>query len=483
MKKNPSNLQSMDLKKNLIPDKVENIHLTAICGTGMAALACMLKDMDFEVTGSDQKTYPPMSDFLSIKGIKVAEGFNEKNIFSTHDLIVVGNAVKKDNPEINKMNKLGLNFCSMPQAVNRFVADGKKTILVTGTHGKTTTSSIMAWILYIAGLDPSFIIGGILRNFNSNYRLGKGEFIVIEGDEYDTAYFDKGPKFLHYDPHMAVITSVEFDHADIFKDIDQVKKAFDIFISGISQKSTLIAFDSDKNIDGLISGRECCVIKYGKNTSSAWGLGKVFYAPPWTFFEVLKQGKTFKTFKTGIFGEHNLLNTLAAVAVADKLMIPKEVIAKALESFQGVKRRQEIRGQKRGITVMDDFAHHPTAVKETVKAVKSFYQNKRLIAVFEPRTNTSMRNIFQNRYPLSFDHADIICIRKPPLLNKIPPDEHFSSEKLVNDLQNRGKDAHYFPNTKSIIKYLENTAKPGDLVLVMSNGGFNNIHESLLKSL
>ncbi|MCK5508441.1 MAG: UDP-N-acetylmuramate:L-alanyl-gamma-D-glutamyl-meso-diaminopimelate ligase, partial [Desulfobacterales bacterium] len=230
----------MDMNKNLIPDKVKNIHLIAICGTGMSALACMLKDMGFEVSGSDQKTYPPMSDFLSIKGIKVKDGFNEKNIFSALDLVIVGNAVKKDNPEINKMNKLGLNFCSMPQAINRFVTDGKKTILVTGTHGKTTISSIMAWILYVAGLDPSFIIGGILRNFNSNYRLGKGNFIVIEGDEYDTAYFDKGPKFLHYDPHMAVITSVEFDHADIFKDIDHVKKAFDIFISGISQKSTLI---------------------------------------------------------------------------------------------------------------------------------------------------------------------------------------------------------------------------------------------------
>ncbi|MCG2830517.1 MAG: UDP-N-acetylmuramate:L-alanyl-gamma-D-glutamyl-meso-diaminopimelate ligase, partial [Desulfobacteraceae bacterium] len=350
-------------------------------------------------------------------------------------------------------------------------------------HGKTTTSSIMAWILYVAGLDPSFIIGGILKNFNSNYRLGKGKFIVIEGDEYDTAYFDKGPKFLHYDPHMAVITSVEFDHADIFKDIDHVKKAFDIFISGISQKSTLVVFDSDKNIDGLISDRECCVIKYGKDTNSTWGLGKVSYAPPWTFFEILKKGKIFKTFKTRIFGEHNLLNTLAAVAIADKLMIPNEVIAKALESFQGVKRRQEIRGQKRGITVMDDFAHHPTAVKETVRAVKSFYQNKRLIAVFEPRTNTSMRNIFQNIYPLSFDHADIICIRKPPLLNKIPPDEQFSSEKLVNDLQNTGKDAHYFPDTESIIKYLEKTAKPGDFVLIMSNGGFDNIHDNLLKIL
>ena len=473
----------MDLNKNLIPDKVKNIHLIAVCGTGMGALACMLKDMGFEVTGSDQKTYPPMSGFLISKGIKVADGFDENNISIEHDLIVIGNAVKRDRPDINKMNKLGLNFCSMPQAINRFVADGKKTILVTGTHGKTTTSSIMAWILYVAGFDPSFIIGGILKNFNSNYRLGKGKFIIIEGDEYDTAYFDKGPKFLHYDPCMAVITSVEFDHADIFKDIDDVKQAFDIFISSISQESLLVAFDRDKNIDGLISGRKCCIIKYGKNTSSAWSLGKVSYTPPWTFFEVLKQGKTFKTFKSGIFGEHNLLKTLAAVAIADKLMIPDELIAKALESFQGVKRRQEIRGQKRGITVMDDFAHHPTAVKETVRAVKSFYQNKRLVAVFEPRTNTSMRNIFQNIYPLSFDHADIICIRKPPFLNKIPSDEHFSSERLVDDLRNRGKDAHYFPDTESIIKYLEKTAKPGDLVLVMSNGGFDNIHDKLLKRL
>ncbi|MBU4185814.1 MAG: UDP-N-acetylmuramate--L-alanine ligase [Proteobacteria bacterium] len=472
-----------NLSKNLIPDRVKNIHLIAVCGTGMSALACMLKDMGFEVTGSDQKTYPPMSDFLFSKGIKVTEGFNGKNISIDHDLIVVGNAVTKENPEIKKMYELGLNFCSMPQAINRFIANGKKTILVTGTHGKTTTSSIIAWILYEAGLDPSFIIGGILKNFNSNYRLGKGEFIVIEGDEYDTAYFDKGPKFLHYDPYLAAITSVEFDHADIFKDIEHVKQAFNTFISGISQKNTLVAFDRDKNIDSLIRGKKCGIIKYGQDTSSAWKLGKVSYAPPWTFFEVLKQGKTFKAFKTRIFGEHNLLNTLATVAITDKMMIPNEVIAKALESFQGVKRRQEVLGEKKNITIMDDFAHHPTAVKETVRAVKSFYQNKRLIAVFEPRTNTSMRNIFQNIYTLSFDHADIICIRKPPLLNKIPPNEHFSSEKLVDDLRNRGKDAHYFPDTESIIKYLEKTAKPGDLVLIMSNGGFDNIHHDLLKRL
>ena len=223
----------MDLNKNKISENVKNIHLIAICGTGMGALGSMLKDLGYTVTGSDHKVYPPMSEFLSNKGIQIAEGFNEKNVSYGPDLVVVGNAVSKDNPEVVKMDQMGLEFCSMPQAVNRFVAADKKQLVITGTHGKTTTSSILAWILYHAGLDPVFMIGGIVKNFNSNYRLGKGDYIVIEGDEYDTAFFDKGPKFLHYDPFMAILTGVEFDHADIFKDIDQVRQAFDSFISGI----------------------------------------------------------------------------------------------------------------------------------------------------------------------------------------------------------------------------------------------------------
>jgi UDP-N-acetylmuramate: L-alanyl-gamma-D-glutamyl-meso-diaminopimelate ligase len=473
----------MDLSRNRISDPVKSIHMIAICGTGMGALASMLKDMGFEITGSDQKVYPPMSEFLSSRDIKITEGFSEHNIAYGPDLVIVGNAVSKDNPEVVGMDQMGLEFCSMPQAVNRFIASGKKPLVITGTHGKTTTSSILAWILYEAGMDPTFMIGGILKNFESNYRLGTGEHMVIEGDEYDTAFFDKGAKFLHYDPSVAILTGVEFDHADIFKDIQHVKQAFDAFITGISPQNTLVAFDDDKNVSDLVQGKSCKMVKYGRYAESVWRLGSVSIQQPWTFFDVLKYGTVFGNFKTRLVGEHNMLNALSAIAVADTLAIPVEAIARSFESFEGVKRRQEIRGEKSGITVMDDFAHHPTAVRETLRAVKPFYPNGRLIAVFEPRTNSSMRNIFQNIYPLSFDGADIICIRQPSLLDKIPPKERFSSQQLVNDLKNQGKDAHFFPDTNEIIDFLITEAKSGDLILVMSNGGFDNIHERLLKSL
>jgi UDP-N-acetylmuramate: L-alanyl-gamma-D-glutamyl-meso-diaminopimelate ligase len=473
----------MDLSKNKISENVKSIHLIAICGTGMGALGSMLKDLGYKITGSDQKVYPPMSEFLSSKGIAISEGFNEKNVSYGPDLVIVGNAVSKDNPEVVRMNQMGFEFCSMPQAVNRFIAAGKKSLIVTGTHGKTTTSSILAWILYQAGLDPGFMIGGILDNFGSNYRIGKGEYFVIEGDEYDTAFFDKGPKFLHYDPFMAILTGVEFDHADIFKDIEHVRRTFDAFIAGISPRSTLLAFDNDKNVADLISERQCRIVKYGRNVNALWHLGAVSIDPPWTFFEVLKHDAVFGNFKTRLVGEHNLLNALSTIALAHDLLIPKDIIAKALETFGGVKKRQEVRGERRGITVIDDFAHHPTAVRETIRAVKPFYPQGRIVAVFEPRTNSSMRKVFQNIYPLSFDDADLICIRNPSRLDKIPPAERFSSQKLVADLKHRGKDAHYFPDTDPIIDFIVSEAKPGDLILIMSNGSFDNIHERLLSVL
>ena len=473
----------LDLNKNRIPENIKKIHLIAVCGTGMGALACMLKDMGYEVTGSDEKIYPPMSDFLAAKGIALMQGFSADNLSCCPDLVVVGNAVRRDNPEAVKMAELGSCFCSMPQALNRFAADDKSSLIVTGTHGKTTTTSILAWILYKAGLDPSFMIGGITKNFNSNYRIGKGKYFVVEGDEYDTAFFDKGPKFLHFDPLIAILTSIEFDHADIFRDLDHVKETFSRMIEKISPKSSLIVFDGDTNIKSLISKSSCKIEKYGKNSGSEWKLGSFRVEPPWTFFEVMKKGKAFGSFKTKQVGEHNLLNALSVVAAADNLKVPVDTIHEALETFEGVKRRQEIRGERKGITVMDDFAHHPTAVKETIKAVRPFYPDGRIIAVFEPRTNSSMRNIFQDVYPLSFDKADIICISKPPLLEKIPPDERFSSEKLVEDLKVMEKDAYFFSNTQSIIEFLVKAAKSGDLILIMSNGGFENIHERLLAAL
>ena len=462
---------------------MQTIHLIAVCGTGMGALACMLRDLGYEITGSDQKIYPPMSHFLAQKGIKMNDGFRTENVSYGPDLVIVGNAVTKDNPEVKEMRRRGLYFCSMPQALNRFVATGKQTLLVSGTHGKTTTCSILAWMLYEAGYDPSFMIGGLLKNFNSNYRLGKGAYFVVEGDEYDTAFFDKGPKFLHFQPQMAVLTSVEFDHADIFNDLDHVKEIFESLVAALPGSSTLLAFDGDQNVIEVIGNHHCRIERYGHKATSSWRLGAVSAEPPWTVFEVFKSNEPFGTFKTKLYGEHNLLNALAVIAIADGLNIPVDVIAKALQTFEGIKRRQEIRGQKRQITVMDDFAHHPTAVRETVRAVKSVVSSGRLIAVFEPRTNTSMRSVFQKEYSDVFDPADIICIRKPPLLEKIPCGQRFSSEQLVEDLNNRGKNAHYFPDTDTILDFLLATARPGDHILIMSNGGFDNIHQRLLENL
>jgi UDP-N-acetylmuramate: L-alanyl-gamma-D-glutamyl-meso-diaminopimelate ligase len=473
----------MDMRKNRIPEEVQRIHLIAIGGTAMGALACMLKDLGYSVSGSDQRVYPPMSYFLSQHGIQVMDGFHKTNLSDPPDLVVVGNAVTKDNPEVLAAAEMGVHFCSMPQALNRFVAAGKKILLVTGTHGKTTTSSLLAWLLAEAGYNPTFVIGGILKNFDSNYHLGKGEYIVIEGDEYDTAFFDKGPKFMHYPPAVAVLTSVEFDHADIFRDLDHVIAIFDDFLAGISERGTLIAFEGDHNVVNLLNHRSCQIERYGIDLNADWRLADILIDAPWTSFEVFKHNKWFGRFRTRLFGNHNLYNALAVIAVADRLMISAKLISRGLETFQGIKRRQEIRGQKRQIMIMDDFAHHPTAVRETIGAVKAQYSNRRLVAVFEPRTNSSMRKVFQSVYPRAFEMADVICIRKPPLLEKIPVGDRFSSEKLVDDLRKREKDAYFFPTTGAIIDFLVEAAKPGDIILIMSNGGFDNIHDRLMDRL
>ena len=399
---------------NRLPESIRRIHLIAVCGTGMGALACMLKDSGYEVTGSDQNVYPPMSRFLQEKGIEVARGFSGDNLALPPDLVVVGNAVSKTNPEVQRMMEMGLAYCSMPQALNHLVAAGKKPIVVTGTHGKTTTAALIAHLLDQAGLDPTFMIGGILNNFGGNYRLGSGEHFVVEGDEYDTAFFDKGPKFLHFRPHAAVLTSVEFDHADIFTDLNHVKRVFGKFVAALPTSCRLVAFDEDRNVEDLISNAPCTVERYGELPDSHWHLKNIRMQPPRATFEVSRAKQSFGGFSSPLMGEHNLRNVLAAIAVADYLQIPADKIRKALDSFTGIRRRQEIRGERSGVTVMDDFAHHPTAVRETIQAVRPFYRTGRVVAVFEPRTNSSMRDVFQDTYAQSFDGADLVCIRKPP---------------------------------------------------------------------
>lgn len=465
------------------PDEVRHIHLIAICGTGMGALACLLKDVGFKITGSDQHVYPPMSDFLIQKNIRLYEGFGPENLEDSPDLVVVGNAVSKDNPEVEAMVARGIPYCSMPEAINRFGAAGKQQIVITGTHGKTTTSSFIAWMLSSAGLAPSFLIGGIVSNFGSNYQVGNGAHIVLEGDEYDTAFFDKGAKFLHYTPEIAVLTSIEFDHADIFNDLEHIKTTFGRLMKNLPQQSALLAFDQDVNIDEVLTRAACRIQRYGHLAESEWSLGRVKIEPPFTRFEVLHQNEFWAEYKTRMIGHHNLCNLLAGIAVGVHVGLSQEQIGHALETFEGVRRRQEIRGVKNGVIVMDDFAHHPTAVLETVRAVKSFYEKHRVIAVFEPRTNSSMRNVFQERYAAAFEHADLICIRQPPLLEKIPAGQRFSSERLVEDLKARNKEAFYFPDTDAIIEYLITESRAADVVLVMSNGGFDDIHNRLLQQL
>ncbi|MFZ5572433.1 MAG: UDP-N-acetylmuramate:L-alanyl-gamma-D-glutamyl-meso-diaminopimelate ligase [Thermodesulfobacteriota bacterium] len=474
----------MDPEKNRIPEDVKRIHLIAVCGTAMGALACMLKELGYEVTGSDQKVYPPMSDFLREKGVVIADGFHADHLAYGPDLVVVGNAVSRDNAEARAVAAMGLPYCSMPQALNHFGVADKQSVLITGTHGKTTTSALMAWVLFRAGLDPTYMIGGIVKNFNSNYRIGQGPYVVIEGDEYDTAFFDKGAKFMHYSPRLTILTSVEFDHADIFTDFEHVRRTFERFIGGLSSRSDLVAWGDDPTVVAVSGRTSGATALYGTGAGLDYQLRNLRIEPPFSLFDIAeKNGAVIDGFRVPLAGEHNLLNTLAVIVAASKLGVPLETTRAALESFASVKRRQEVRGVKAGITVMDDFAHHPTAVRETIRALKPFYTKGRLIAVFEPRTNSSMRKVFQEVYPASFDQADLICIRKPPLLEKIPAGERFSSEKLAADIAARGKQAHFFDDTGEIIDFVKQEARAGDLVLIMSNGGFDNIHARLLDSL
>jgi len=472
----------MDPANNQIPATVKSIHLTAVCGTAMGALAVMLKALGYRVTGSDQNTYPPMSTFLAEKGITLSMGFDAAHLAHHPDLVIVGNAITRDNPEAVYLNQAGLNYCSMPQAVNHFITRDTKVLLVTGTHGKTTTASMLAWALYHLGFDPSFLIGGILKNFNSNFRLGRGPYTVLEGDEYDTAFFDKGPKFLHYDAAITILTGIEFDHADIYRDLAHVKSAFEQKMARLASDSTLIAFDADVNVDAVIPKNRANIERYGQKPGSFWQSRNETIKGYGMQFDLVQDDRSVGRFFAPLPGRHNLDNTLAAIAAVASLGIDICRINPALTLFKGIKRRQEIRGVAAGITVVDDFAHHPTAVTATITSLKPHAQN-RLLTVFEPRTHSSMRKVFQEAYARAFDMADLVLIRKPSALEKVPPDERMSAERLVAQLNQRGVAAFYFETTEAIITFVARERREGDLVLIMSNGGFDNIHQRLIETL
>ncbi len=476
----------LDPQLNAAPDALRHIHIMGICGTGMAAIAGMLKESGYKVTGSDQNVYPPMSDFLAQVGIEVMQGYVPENLDPRPDLVIVGNVIQAVFPEAQRLAELGIPYLSMPQALSHFFFGGegsKKSLVVAGTHGKTTTSSLLATALHRANCSPGFLIGGIVEAFGCNYRLGEGEYFVVEGDEYDTAFFNKVSKFLHYRPHFAILTSIEFDHADIFADLEEIKASFTRFVHLIPEDGALIACTDDPVVAEIAAQCTGPVISYGSGQNCQWQLRDLTVHGLSSFFAAYKDGILFGEFTLPMPGHHNGLNALAVIALMDHCGIAQEAIKEGLASFEGIKRRQQIRGEVNGITVIDDFAHHPTAVRETVQALRLAWPERRLIIVFEPRTNSSRRAVFQQQYEQAFHGADQVLVREIVPLTNVPASEQFSSQQLATALKEQGIGAEYFPDTSAILSNLVQQARSGDVIAILSNGGFDNIHEQLLNSL
>jgi UDP-N-acetylmuramate: L-alanyl-gamma-D-glutamyl-meso-diaminopimelate ligase len=460
-----------------------HIHLIAICGVGMSALAGMLQRRGFRVTGSDQNVYPPMSTHLEALGIELRRGFAAEHLADHPQLIIVGNAVSRSNPEVQAMLAQGIPFLSFPQALAEYFLVDRHPIVITGTHGKTTTASLMAWILETAGLDPSYMIGGMPRNFGTNYKLGTGDFFVIEGDEYDTAFFDKGPKFLHYRPHSAILTSVEFDHADIYRNLEHVKEAFRQFIRTLPTDGYLAAGVDFPQVVELVRSTPCPWEGYGFAEQAHWRATHVECDEAATHFHVQYDDQDLGTLHWQLVGRHNIQNALGVIAVAHHLGVSLETIRQGLQSFTGVKRRQEIRGVVRDITVIDDFAHHPTAIRETLAALRARYGGQRLWAIFEPRSATSRRAIFQDDFVEAFAAADRVVIAGLFNPEAIAMEERLSPERLAHDIAHRCvKDAVYLPEVDGIVQHVAARARPGDVVAILSNGGFGGIHDKLLEA-
>ncbi|MFQ5580303.1 MAG: UDP-N-acetylmuramate:L-alanyl-gamma-D-glutamyl-meso-diaminopimelate ligase [Nitrospiria bacterium] len=468
----------------------KNIHMIAICGTGMAALAGLLKKAGHAVTGSDAQVYPPMSTFLEKAEIICKSGFAPDHIEPHTDLVIIGNAVRKDNPEVLEALKRKLPTLSMAAAVEEYFLKSRQSLVVSGTHGKTTTSSILGWVLSSAGCDPSMLIGGWVQNLNSNHRLGSGPHFVIEGDEYDTAFFDKGPKFLHYRPQHAILTSIEFDHADIFADLDAVKSAFQKFVHLLPPNGTLLAGAGDQAIDKVIQNLNCRIERYGtemdgnaQQNQIDWLADGIHVAGNLICFNVSYHQKKMGNIESPLFGRHNIKNTLAVIALCHHLGLSWEKIREGIKSFQGVKRRQEIVGIAGDIIIMDDFAHHPTAIAETLASLRWRYPTRRIWAVFEPRSATSRRNIFQEAFIEAFKKADRIILAEPFATEKLAPDERLNPLEIIKSLNRTGNKASFIPTSEKIISELPTQLQAGDLVCIMSSGGFGGIHRKLLSQI
>lgn len=445
----------------------------------MASLAGMLKQRGFHVTGSDAAAYPPMSDFLRDLNIPVAQPFDAKNLDPQPDLIVIGNAISRGNLELEHVLDRRIPFCSLPQLLHDEFLRGKEVLVVAGTHGKTTTTSMLAWIFHSAGLDPSFLIGGIAENFGSSFHLGAGKHFILEGDEYDTAFFDKGPKFLHYFPDAAILTSVEFDHADIYKDLDAVETAFKRLVNLIPRRGRLIAFDSGDSVERCITKAFCPVDRYGSKTTTGWKISDLRFEPERTRWQVMKAGESWAELEMPLAGEYNAWNATAAAALASSCGVPSTDIQEALKTFKSVKRRLEVKAQVNGITIIDDFAHHPTAIAGTLKALRERYPGARLWAILEPRSNTLRRRILQSDLARSLAQADEIVVAGVFRSEAVPENERMRLPELAAEILNHGKQARLLDDADAIVRTIAPEMRSGDVVAILSNGGFGGIYEKL----
>jgi len=480
--------------------ELEHVHFIAIGGTGMGSLAGLLKARGIRVTGSDRALYPPMSTALEDWGIPVVEGFRPENVLADRpDLVVIGNAVRPDNPEARAAIDAGLEYRSFSDALYELAMAQRHSVVIAGTHGKTTTTSLLAYLLHATGRDPSLLVGGISLDFGGSFREGEGEHFVVEGDEYDTAFFDKTPKFLHYHPQTLQLTSVEFDHADIYRDLDHVKSAFRELMRAMPADGQVVAAGCYANVVDVLGDAACEVRRYGvvdgksndgEHSGAApldWRASRLDATPEGTRFAVQGSEGQAASALLPLYGRANVENALGALAVLDRLDVPLAEAVEALPRYQGVKRRQELRGEVRGVAVIDDFAHHPTAVRETIAALRSQYRGRRLIAVFEPRTNTSRRAVFQRDYARAFDEADRTIVKRVPdepiysATGEVS--ELFSADTLADSLRERGLDCRVYDEVDEIVDALAKDAREGDVVLTMSNGAFGGIWEKLLAAL
>lgn len=458
--------------------EIRSVHFVGICGTAMASVAAAMKEKGFQVTGSDQNVYPPMSTFLAERSIEVASGFSEQNLKAKPDLVVIGNAISRGNVEAESVLDRKLRYCSLPELLKDFFIRGKRSIVVTGTHGKTTTTSLLTWVFEHNGLNPSYLIGGIPHNLGQGARFTSSDWFIIEGDEYDTAFFDKRSKFVHYLPEIAIINNLEFDHADIFENLASIQTAFKRFINLIPRNGLLLANGDDLNLAPLLRVNHCPLKQFGLGEGNAFRAFNLRLGPTATEFEI----PSFK-FHLNLLGELNVRNALGVIACAKHCGLKNMQIQSALDTFTGIRRRMEIRGVSGGVTVIDDFGHHPTAIRETLRALRVKYSQRKIWAIFEPRSNTTRRNVFQAELVDAFLEADAVIVAEVARLEQVPAAERLDPQRLIKELETRKKIAAYLPDVPAIIEFVLKGVSGGDVIVVFSNGGFGGIHARLLERL